>query len=135
MVKTPVKKDGINQKLAEYTPAELAKLKRKDPLERLNVPVQKIIGSRAGMSTSPMRRPTSAMKQATTKQASRTHVRMASARAAVPGSKSQRLDAKSFEEDKEEEKRKKKVYSRLRNPDDPHPPKAWNAPSTATHRY
>ena len=115
--------------MADYTPAELAKLKRKDPLERLNVPVQKVIGSRAGVSTSPMRRPTSAMQQATTKQASRPHVRMASARAAVPDSKSQRLDAKSFKEDKEEEKREKKVYSRLRNPD--RPLKAWDAPSSA----
>ena len=120
--------------MAEYTPAELAKLKRKDPLERLKVPVQKVIGSRAGVSTSQMRRPTSAMHQATTKQASRPHVRMASARAAVPDSKSQRLDAKSFKEDKEEEKREKKVYSRLRNPD--RTLKAWDAPSTAiTHSH
>ena len=89
---------------------------------RLNVPVQKVIGSRAGVSRSIMRRPASAMKQATVKQASRTHVRVASANAAVPGRKSH-----STAEEKEEEKGEEKVYS-LRNPHKPL--KAWNAPST-----
>ena len=83
---------SIDEFLDQYTPDELAKLERKDPLKRLSerVAVQKVIGSRAGVETSPVRRPTSPMKQAT-----RTPVRAATASAANRGSKSQGTAKKS----------------------------------------
>ena len=49
---------SIDEFLDQYTPDELAKLERKDPLKRFNehVAVQKVIGSHAGVETSPVRR-------------------------------------------------------------------------------
>ena len=56
---------SIDEFLDQYTPDELAKLERKDPLKRLSerVAVQKIVGARAGVETSPVRRPESPVKQ------------------------------------------------------------------------
>ncbi len=58
---------SIDEFLDQYTPAELEKLERRDPLKRFNerVAVQKIINDKNGVETSPVRRqesPVRAMK-------------------------------------------------------------------------
>ena len=58
---------SIDEFLDQYTPAELEKLDRVDPLKRFSekVAVQKLVGERVGHETSPVRRDTSpARKQA-----------------------------------------------------------------------
>ena len=59
----------IDEFLDQYTPEELAKLERKDPLKRMSerVAVQKVIGSRAGIETSPVRRQPSPVKKVAAK--------------------------------------------------------------------
>ena len=49
---------SIDEFLDQYTPVELEKLERKDPLKRFaeRVAVQKTLGDRAGVETSPIRR-------------------------------------------------------------------------------
>ena len=49
---------SIDEFLDQYTPVELEKLERKDPLKRFNerVAVQKTINDRMGVETSPVRR-------------------------------------------------------------------------------
>ena len=49
---------SIDEFLDQYTPSELERLERKDPLKRFSekVAVQKILGERAGVETSPVRR-------------------------------------------------------------------------------
>ena len=48
---------SIDEFLDQYTPAELDRLERRDPLKRFSekVAVQKVIGDRAGIETSPVR--------------------------------------------------------------------------------
>jgi len=56
---------SIDEFLDQYTPAELEKLERRDPLKRFSerVAVQKIIGDRpAAVETSPVRRKSPAKK-------------------------------------------------------------------------
>ena len=49
---------SIDEFLDQYTPVELEKLERKDPLKRFaeRVAVQKTLGDRAGVEISPIRR-------------------------------------------------------------------------------
>ena len=56
---------SIDEFLDQYTPTELEKLERKDPLKRFNerVAVQKIVAGRAGVETSPVRRQGSPAKK------------------------------------------------------------------------
>jgi hypothetical protein len=51
---------SIDEFLDQYTPAELEKLERKDPLKRFNekVAVQKVIAGKAARESSPVRSPT-----------------------------------------------------------------------------
>lgn len=55
---------SIDEFLDQYTPVELEKLERRDPLKRFSekVAVQKIVGDRQGLEVSPVRRPTSPTK-------------------------------------------------------------------------
>ena len=55
---------SIDEFLDQYTPVELEKLERKDPLKRFNerVAVQKTINDRMGVETSPVRRQDSPVK-------------------------------------------------------------------------
>ena len=55
---------SIDEFLDQYTPAELEKLERRDPLKRFTerVAVQKVIASQAGKETSPARPQTSPTK-------------------------------------------------------------------------
>ena len=57
---------SIDEFLDHYTPEELAKIERKDPLKRMSekVAIQKTIGDRSGLETSPMRRSLSPIKHA-----------------------------------------------------------------------
>ena len=57
---------SIDEFLDHYTPEELAKIERKDPFKRLSekVAIQKTIGDRSGLETSPVRRSVSPLKQA-----------------------------------------------------------------------
>ena len=57
---------SIDEFLDHYTPEELAKIERKDPFKRLSekVAIQKTIGDRSGLETSPVRRSLSPLKQA-----------------------------------------------------------------------
>ncbi len=57
---------SIDEFLDQYTPTELERLERKDPLKRFNerVAVQKIIGEKRGVETSPVRRTSPAKKRA-----------------------------------------------------------------------
>ena len=50
---------SIDEFLDQYTPVELEKLERRDPLKRMSekIAVQKTIGSRASVETSPVHRP------------------------------------------------------------------------------
>ena len=47
---------SIDEFLDQYTPSELDRLERRDPLKRFSekVAVQKVIGDRAGIETSPV---------------------------------------------------------------------------------
>ena len=56
---------SIDEFLDQYTPAELDKLDRADPLKRFSekVAVQKIVGDRAGVETSPVRRDASPVRK------------------------------------------------------------------------
>ena len=49
---------SIDEFLDQYTPEELSKIERKDPFKRLSekVAVQKTIGDRSGLESSPIRR-------------------------------------------------------------------------------
>ena len=49
---------SIDEFLDQYTPAELEKLNRVDPLKRFNerVAVQKVVGDRPGLESSPVRK-------------------------------------------------------------------------------
>ena len=49
---------SIDEFLDQYTPTELEKIERRDPAKRFSekVAVQKVIGDRAGVETSPVRR-------------------------------------------------------------------------------
>ena len=55
----------IDQFLDQYTPDELSKLERKDPVKRMTerIAVQKVIGARRGVETSPVRRDSSPAKK------------------------------------------------------------------------
>ena len=57
---------SIDEFLDQYTPAELEKLERKDPLKRFSerVAVQKTIGDKTAVETSPVRRQASPKKRA-----------------------------------------------------------------------
>ena len=83
---------SIDEFLDQYTPDELAKLERKDPLKRMSerVAVQKIVGNRAGVETSPVRRPESPAKQTPAKTIGRNStLRASTASSANRTSKSQ----------------------------------------------
>lgn len=56
---------SIDQFLDQYTPVELEKLERKDPMKRMSerIAVQKIIGNKKGVETSPVRRQASPSKK------------------------------------------------------------------------
>ena len=56
---------SIDEFLEQYTPTELASLNRHDPLMRFSekVAVQKTIGDRIGVETSPVRRSASPKKK------------------------------------------------------------------------
>ena len=56
---------SIDEFLDQYTPAELDRLDRADPLRRFSekVAVQKIVGDRCGVETSPVRRDASPAKK------------------------------------------------------------------------
>ena len=56
---------SIDEFLDHYTPEELAKIERKDPMKRMSekVAIQKTIGDRFGLETSPVRRSQSPLKQ------------------------------------------------------------------------
>jgi len=56
---------SIDEFLDQYTPTELDRLERRDPLKRFNekVAVQKVIGDRAGVETSPVRQPESPVRR------------------------------------------------------------------------
>ena len=56
---------SIDEFLEQYTPTELAGLNRQDPLMRFSekVAVQKTIGDKIGMETSPVRRPPGSPKK------------------------------------------------------------------------
>ena len=49
---------SIDEFLDQYTPVELEKLERKDPLKRFSekVAIQKTLGDKVGVETSPVRR-------------------------------------------------------------------------------
>ena len=49
---------SIDEFLDQYTPVELEKLERRDPLKRLTekIAVQKVLGDKVGVETSPVRR-------------------------------------------------------------------------------
>ena len=49
---------SIDEFLDQYTPEELAKVERKDPFKRISekVAIQKTIGDRSGLESSPIRR-------------------------------------------------------------------------------
>ena len=57
---------SIDEFLDQYTPVELEKLERKDPLKRFSerVAVQKTISDRHGVESSPVRRSVSPVKKA-----------------------------------------------------------------------
>ena len=57
---------SIDEFLDQYTPTELERLERKDPLKRFNerVAVQKIIGGQRGVETSPVRKGSPVKKRA-----------------------------------------------------------------------
>ena len=65
---------SIDEFLDHYTPEELAKIERKDPLKRMSekVAIQKTIGDRSGLEISPVRRSLSPLKKATTKNSLQT---------------------------------------------------------------
>ena len=56
---------SIDEFLDQYTPVELEKLERKDPLKRFSekVAIQKVLTSTNGVETSPIRRQTSPAKK------------------------------------------------------------------------
>ena len=56
---------SIDEFLDQYTPVELERLERKDPLKRFaeKVAVQKIVGDKQGVETSPVRRQPSPKKK------------------------------------------------------------------------
>jgi hypothetical protein len=60
---------SIDEFLDQYTPAELEKLERKDPLKRFNekVAIQKVISGHEAREESPVRRPSSPKKSPTKK--------------------------------------------------------------------
>jgi len=49
---------SIDEFLDQYTPVELEKLERRDPLKRFSekVAIQKVLGDRTGVESSPVRR-------------------------------------------------------------------------------
>ena len=61
---------SIDEFLDQYTPAELEKLERRDPLKRFTerVAVQKVIASQSGRESSPVRPQTSPSKSPTKKK-------------------------------------------------------------------
>jgi len=61
---------SIDEFLDQYTPAELEKLERRDPLKRFTerVAVQKVISSHAGKESSPVRQSTSPSKKSPKKK-------------------------------------------------------------------
>ena len=61
---------SIDEFLDQYTPAELEKLERRDPLKRFTerVAVQKVIASQGGKESSPVRPQTSPTKSSSTKK-------------------------------------------------------------------
>lgn len=56
---------SIDEFLDQYTPQELEKLERKDPLKRFSekVAIQKVLGDKVGVETSPVRRQASPAKK------------------------------------------------------------------------
>ena len=61
---------SIDEFLDQYTPAELEKLERRDPLKRFTerVAVQKVIASQSGRESSPIRPSTSPVKSSPSKK-------------------------------------------------------------------
>jgi len=61
---------SIDEFLDQYTPAELEKLERRDPLKRFTerVAVQKVISSHEGKESSPVRQSTSPSKKSPKKK-------------------------------------------------------------------
>ena len=61
---------SIDEFLDQYTPVELEKLERRDPLKRFSerVAVQKLIGDKTGVESSPVRRPASPAKASPAKK-------------------------------------------------------------------
>ena len=57
---------SIDEFLDQYTPVELERLERNDPLKRFSerVAVQKVVGDKVGVETSPVRRGSPAKKRA-----------------------------------------------------------------------
>ena len=57
---------SIDEFLDQYTPVELERLERNDPLKRFSerVAVQKVVGDKVGVETSPVRRGSPTKKRA-----------------------------------------------------------------------